>query len=347
MRTILVTVGTSLLSNAKRVLNVENPDPQQLANYLAREAPVRASAETNSLQRLLQEDDRLVFLCSQTPEGKQCATALESHYKRAGHTTQVVEVPDLTYADSSFKMRGLRSLVATLIQQIQDEKKQNRNVIINATGGFKAEITYATVVGLLFDVPVYYIHEAFRDIIELPPTPIKWDYSLIEDHAEFFEWIKADLHSTGEVNDRLRGLPEDIHVLLVEEEGYTSLSPTGEAFYDSYRYWFEQAPSAPTWLSNQAWKTYRNADASVRTRFERVLTQLSKGSWRGKADRVNKSDCLVWPKQHRDERIFFLEGDDGIVRVFELALHSDHSYENLLKRGVWSNNYPQGELWRP
>lgn len=52
-------------------------------------------------------------------------------------------------------MRGLRSLVATLIDQIRQEKKQVREVLINATGGFNAEIAYATLVGLLFDVPVY------------------------------------------------------------------------------------------------------------------------------------------------------------------------------------------------
>jgi len=72
-------------------------------------------------------------------------------------------------------MRGLRSLVATLISLIRKERAGGREVLVNATGGFKAEIAYATLVGLLFDVPVYYIHEAFQDIIEMPPTPIGWD----------------------------------------------------------------------------------------------------------------------------------------------------------------------------
>ncbi len=42
MRTILTTVGTSLLSNARRDLGVEQPDEHQLANYLRQTDPVRA-----------------------------------------------------------------------------------------------------------------------------------------------------------------------------------------------------------------------------------------------------------------------------------------------------------------
>lgn len=62
MRTILVTVGTSLLSNAKRDFKVEHPSDQQLANYLRHTDAEKATAETNSLSRLLQEGDRVILL---------------------------------------------------------------------------------------------------------------------------------------------------------------------------------------------------------------------------------------------------------------------------------------------
>ena len=148
MRTILVTVGTSLLSNAKRDLKDEHPGDRQLANYLCHTDARKASAETNSLSRLLtQGDEHIVFLRSQTDEGRQCAEALARHYEHAKYGTRVIEVPDLTYTESRFKMRGLRSLVAKLIEQIRNEKAQQREVLINATGEFKAEIAYATLVG--------------------------------------------------------------------------------------------------------------------------------------------------------------------------------------------------------
>jgi hypothetical protein len=52
MRTILATVGTSLLGNARRDLPAEQPNAQQLANYLRHTDVIRVSAETNSLSRL-------------------------------------------------------------------------------------------------------------------------------------------------------------------------------------------------------------------------------------------------------------------------------------------------------
>jgi hypothetical protein len=59
MRTILTTVGTSLLHNAKKSMGVEQLNDQQLSNYLHHIDEIKASAETNSLSRLLQEGDRI------------------------------------------------------------------------------------------------------------------------------------------------------------------------------------------------------------------------------------------------------------------------------------------------
>lgn len=347
MRTILTTVGTSLLMNAKRDLKVEKPGEQQLANYVRHTDAEKASAETNSLSRLLQTDDRILFLHSQTDEGKMCAETLRRHYEGKGYNTDLREVPDLTYTESRFKMRGLRSLVATLIDLIRRERQQGREVLINATGGFKAEIAYATLVGLLFDVPVYYIHEAFRDIIEMPPTPISWDYSLLADCEEFFEWIDADLRPTADVDARLRSLPNDIQLLLTQEEGFTCLSPAGEAFYKAYRDRVQQSESIPVLLSSVAYQTYNATEPSVRNLFDRTLVKLRMRELRiNGSDRVSNCDCPVYPKGHRDERLFFFEADDGSVSVCELARHSDQSYERLIERGVRRDNYSDFQLWR-
>jgi putative CRISPR-associated protein (TIGR02619 family) len=339
-----------LLQNARRDIGHQQVDQRQLSNYVSHIEPVRASAETNSLSRLLsQGDERVVFLCSQTEDGRLCADTLRTYYQSARYDSRVIEVPDLTYAESRFKMRGLRSLVATLIGQIRQEKAQGRDIIVNATGGFKAEIAYATLVGLLFDVPVYYIHEAFRDIIEMPPTPISWDYSLLADHEDFFEWINVDLRPAKEVDERLRGRPEDIRLLLAEEDDLTMLSPTGEAFYEAYRERLAQAQNVVIWLSARAWGTYHAVASEVRQLFDRTLSKLRMRELRiSGADRVHNCDCLVFPKGHRDERIFFYETGDGSVRVCELARHSDQSYERLMQRSVQRDGYPENEFqpWR-
>jgi putative CRISPR-associated protein (TIGR02619 family) len=341
MRTILVTVGTSLLTNALRDLRKEKLSTHDIAKYLHDTPPERASAETNSLSRILQKGDRLVFLSSQTEEGKFCAEALRRHYEQQEYQTEILEIPDLTYKESRFKMRGLRSLVATLIDCIRRERQAQREVLINATGGFKAEIAYATLVGLLFDVPIYYIHEAFRDIIQMPPTAIGWDYSLIAEYEEFFEWLSEDLRPTNEVDSRLQRLPrrEEIHLLFVEEEGYTFLSPAGEAFYEAYKTRLDQAQGTPLFLSEKAWRTYEQATPDIKALFDRALRKLRIKELRiSGSDRVANCDCLVFPKGHRDERVFYFE-EKGYLYVCELTRHSDKSYEKAIKEGVNSSDY--------
>lgn len=342
MRTVLVTVGTSLLTNAQKSLQKQKLSDHEIVNYLGRTDPVQASAETNSLSRILQEGDKLIFLHSQTEEGKFCTEALRKYYRGRGYQTESQEIPDLTYKESRFKMRGLRSLVATLIDLIRRERQAQRQVLINATGGFKAEIAYAAVVGLLFDVPVYYIHEAFRDIIQMPPTPIGWDYSLIAEYEEFFEWLSEDLRTTAEVDARLRTLSrsEELHLLLVDEEGYTFLSPTGEAFYEAYKARLEQTERTPVWLSAAAWRTYEQAPPEVKALFDRALRKLRlKELRRSGSDQLRNSDCLVFPKGRRDERLFYFEDDESEVRVCELTRHSDGSYERAIRAGVKRGNY--------
>jgi putative CRISPR-associated protein (TIGR02619 family) len=350
MRTVLTTVGTSLVTNARKALglNMEEAITEaQVANYLRRADPEKASAETNSLSRLLHEDDEIVFLCSQTEEGKKCAEALRRFYDSRGHRAQVREVRDLNYTERRFKMRGLRSLVATLVGLIREERKRGRKVLVNATGGFKAEIAYATLVGLLFDVPVYYIHEAFREIIEMPPTPISWDYSLLADHEEFFEWLFDQERPTREVDARLRDCPRELRLLLSEVEGSTMLSPAGEAFYEAYLDRLQTAQSVPILLSSSAQKAYEAAEPSVREVFDRALRKLRLRDLRvAGSERLSQSDCLVYPKGHRDERLFYFEGKGGRIYVCELARHSDKTYERLRERTPRFADYRDFQPWQ-
>ncbi|MCS6950468.1 MAG: putative CRISPR-associated protein [Armatimonadota bacterium] len=344
MRTIIATVGTSLLNNAERAGKRDD-----LQTYLRFTKPEKASAETNSLSRLLHEGDRIVFLHSQTEEGKRAAEALATFYKNNGHPAELREVTDLQYHESRFKMRGLRALVSVLVEIIRKERSAGREVLLNATGGFKAEIAYATLVGLLFDVPVYYIHEVFQEIIELPPTPISWDFSLIDTYAEFFHWINADLRQTAEVDRRLCLLPDEIRLLLVEEEGYTLLSPTGEAFYEAYLAHVEAAPPTPLYLHQRAVRALESAEPSVQQTLHQRLKRLRVPEMRKQnSHSVHGSDCLVYPSGNVAERILYYVDERGEVRVCEIFWnHSD--YEKALAEGVYRAHYPREQFaqWYP
>ena len=347
MRTILTTVGISLISPAKH--DGKKPNNQDLANYLRHTSAVVASAETNSLSRILRTcDDSIIFLHSQTEDSKLCAKALCTYYKSMGYRSIFKVIPDLTYKESSFKVKGLRSLVSTLIQLIRDHKTSDNEVLINATGGFKAEMAYANLIGLLFNVPVFYIHEAFRDIIEMPAPPIGWDYSLIADHEEFFEWITSDLSSTGRVNERLRALTQsdEVRFLLEEEDGHTLLSPTGEVFFEAFRERQTNYSATPIWLSNNAQTAYNKAAPNVKGLFARTLRKLRDPQLRNSGSgQVGNCDCLVYPRGNRTERLFWFEGEDGNPKVCELARHSDTSYEDLINRGIVKSSYTAFDKW--
>lgn len=251
-----------------------------------------------------------------------------------------MEIADLSYAESRFKLRGLRALVATLAERIERELRQGVEVAINATGGFKAEIAYATLVGLLFDVPVYYIHEQFNELIEMPPVPVAWDYGVLAKWEDFFEWIDAEPRSTADVDRYRPAPPQEVRVLLMDDaDGCTYLSPAGEAFVRAYEYALARSAAVPVYLSAAAQAAYEQAEASVRQLWDRTMTKLrSPELRRTMSDRVGESDCLVFPKGHRAERLFWYE-EDGAVYVCELARHSDESYERLITRGVYRKNY--------
>ncbi|MCS7263677.1 MAG: putative CRISPR-associated protein [Armatimonadetes bacterium] len=340
MRTILVTVGTSLLTNAAKALckKVEELNDAEIANYLRTANPEEASAETNSLSRLLQSEDRIVFLHSDTEEGERCARLLENHYEHQGYEVETERIPDLNYKESRFKMRGLRSLVSTLINRIQKEWDQGREVLINATGGFKAEIAYAVLVGLLFDLPVAYIHERFRDIIEMPPVPIAWDYSLLADHEDFFDWIEKDLRTSAEVEERLKGRPAELRMLLAEEDEYIILSPAGEAFYQAFKRRMAEVESVQVSLSSKAWESYKQMDEQEQNQVDKYLRRLKLPEWRrSNSEQPENSDCLVAPRGHINLRLIYYEQSANELHVVEILRHN--KYERIFRNGVFRNRY--------
>lgn len=345
MRTIITTVGASLLGNAARKLKKHQDEltDEELANFLRMTEPEQASAETNSLSRLSQKEDRIIFLYSDTPEGERCARLLSKYYERQNHSVKLQCIPDLNYQQSRFKLRGLRSLVAVLCELIQREQESQREVLINATGGFKAEIAYATLVGLLFRIPVYYIHERFKDIVDMPPIPISWDYSLLAEHEDFFEWIESDLRSAEEVDRRLRGLPNEVRMLLAEEEGFIFLSPAGEAFYQAFRQRMEQVKRIPVFLSKTAFDQYESSTLADREQIDRYLGRLRLSEWRSKNSRQPaNADCLVALHGRTEWRILYYV-EDGKIKVLEILRHDE--YEQRLSQGVRRDQYSDFRKW--
>jgi putative CRISPR-associated protein (TIGR02619 family) len=336
MRLVINTVGTSLLGFAQRQ-GLTDKTPEALIACIRKAGEVMACAETNALSRILNDGDRLLFLYSDTEDGEYASHALQEYYKQKGYLSERKRICGLSYSHNRFMYNGLKSLVNMLIDEIRMAQALQIETVINATGGFKAEIAYATLVGLLFKVPVYYIHEIFQDVITMPVTPINWDYSLIAEYKEFFEWIQKEYRRTEKVKSRMQAMPQNLALLLEDDpEGYTTLSPAGQVFFSAFEK--ELSSSPPIYLSAEAKRFYERLDSTRKKRIDITFDKLRIECLRtGGSGRVGQSDCLVYPRGDCQERLFYYETAEGI-NICEIAFHGDN-YEELQKRGVKRNRY--------
>jgi len=258
MRDILIcTVGTSLIGNIE---HSDNPKLKKLyedknAKGLAVELCGVSSdarlcgAEINSINSIIEKGhltskNLLKLLVSDTESGKFIGQVLKQYFGNARNRNRFEEVDcevveGLTDTDVyRFKTEGLRNLV----RKIGDTalKYTSNRILINATGGYKAQISFAGMIGQALDIPVCYLFERFTEVIELPPQPVSFDLSFWLEYSDFF----FDLDEIIDTGKKLE-LTDDRFAALVEhiEEDckylYT-LSPTGQLFHESLQHHFRR-----------------------------------------------------------------------------------------------------------
>jgi len=173
MQTIIMTVGTSLLTNPDKNLEPQRPwlgqktigDPEQALAWMKRTDLELISAETNTYYRLdPTPGDALVLLHSATPHGLECARILKLFFERELGQQQVSLVP-LPGIDYELEGSSLERM-AELLKQLAESAKGI--VTFAATGGFKAQAMIMAVVGSQLGVPVCYIHEQYKSLVYLP-----------------------------------------------------------------------------------------------------------------------------------------------------------------------------------
>jgi hypothetical protein len=87
-------------------------------------------------------------------------------------------------------------------------------VAIDATGGYKAQIAVAVVLGQALGIPVFYKHERFNETIAFPPLPVSLDYTLLGAHADLLAAVERNATLT---EGDLRDADERLLVFLNEE----------------------------------------------------------------------------------------------------------------------------------
>ena len=214
--TLISTVGTSLLSNIKGQYRTDFDvseevqkelqallkagNPSILAAHLAK-LPADAKicgAEINSIEDAIKrrrvEPRQLFFMVSDTKDGEFVGKILESYYVERDisglQLADSIKIDDLQdEKPNRFRVYGLRNLVRELGQLVR--RYTSEAVVIDATGGYKAQIAIAVVFGQVLQISVLYRHERFSEIIDFPPLPVAFDYSLLGENAALMAAFEA------------------------------------------------------------------------------------------------------------------------------------------------------------
>jgi putative CRISPR-associated protein (TIGR02619 family) len=173
MQTIIMTVGTSLLTNPDKDLQPQRPwvgqknigDPQRALAWMKKVDLELISAETNTYLRLdPTSNDALILLHSETPDGLECAQILKLFFEQELGQQQVslVPLPGINYELEGSSLERM----AELLKQLAESARGI--VTFAATGGFKAQAMIMAVVDSQLGVPVCYIHEQYKSLVYLP-----------------------------------------------------------------------------------------------------------------------------------------------------------------------------------
>jgi putative CRISPR-associated protein (TIGR02619 family) len=221
---------------------LQRGDAEQAGRLLAREPALgrKLSAELNSIACMLEQDLvsplRLFLFTSDTREGRLVGAALHAALEAAFKKVEMVCVKGLQDADARrFRRVGLRELARLLARPIGEYGAEQ--CAINATGGYKAQIAVAVLVGQALGIPVYYLFERFPEIISFPPLPVALDLTVWSEYADVFHRL-ADRNEEPEtmLGDALRP-GERLEPLLerVDLDGvpYVALSPIGQVLHEA------------------------------------------------------------------------------------------------------------------
>ncbi len=318
-RLLIVTVGTSLLTNRDdRPWAGWNgrsgdplPDAAAVETWLARTDPVQASAETNTLQAIgVQDSDRLLFLHSDTPEGRFCSERLQHFYADVMKCRDVAgrSLTALGYAHASFSQRGLKVLVQEAIKAVNQAREQALDPVFCATGGFKAEIAFLNLLGALLEVEVYYIHEQFREIVRLPRLPLEWNTEWVLSRQDFFEWIDEEPRPSAEVENWLKADPELRPLIEDAGDGCSYLNAAGDLLFRVAR---EFGPRA-------TWPTEVAVPPDKKNGLSDVEHHRPKG-WQNFVFRLCQIDCVSRvsydESAYGGEKVKILDSDNGTIAV--------------------------------
>jgi len=236
---IIVTVGISLLSNFRRI-SKKKIDYKTIVPLLKfiEETGIKSSAEIESIEKLRQKqvnitEGKFYLLVSDTKDGRFVGKVLKLYFRTLNYNVEIIKIKGLVPQAKEFAKIGLVNFINSVADIIE---KHSGNAIINATGGYKAEISYATVLGILYKLKVYYLFDNFEEIIDLPQLPLNFDFNYFKKYYENMEMV-LNTASFEYAKDCYEKLPEILKPLFFVNEnlGKFYLTPNGVAFMRAYK----------------------------------------------------------------------------------------------------------------
>ncbi len=183
---------------------------------------------------------KIVFLVSDSEEGTLSGQILEEYFSNhrdfSGIAIKHDVISGLQDGDPKrFKTKGLPNLVRKIGDHIRAVGGPEI-VAIDATGGYKAQIAIAVLVGQALDLPVFYKHERFDSIIDFPPMPISLDFSVLAENAHLLVSLEREGTLT---SDEISGIGPKLRVFLNEEpcDGKVlyELNAVGQIYLTAFR----------------------------------------------------------------------------------------------------------------
>jgi putative CRISPR-associated protein (TIGR02619 family) len=249
---ILATVGTSLLNHLKRELRSDNVPRKKALSYVKGRQPTDPvlGAEINSIEHLVNglklttgvthPPFHLALLVSDTTDGQWTGELLKDYFSSVHRfkSVQWYTVEGLTPDDPTrFARVGLRSLVRESSRLLREAGNKSLFRVINATGGFKAQISFAGLIGQTLGIPVVYQFETFPVCVEMPPMPVDFDRECWLTHYDLFARL-SERRAMTEDEFPFREVDPIIRELLdkCEEDGKSlyALSPILELMHQGF-----------------------------------------------------------------------------------------------------------------
>ncbi len=262
-KTLICTAGTSLYSNFTR----ERQQNDEICEIFKRfedqnfigfskellkmdETERLLGAEISSIYHLLNkkkeiEIDKILFLVSETELGKHIGETLSLYYNSSAYNqSKKKDFADYKIVEklndenpTDFKNHGLRNLVKEISQEVKSSGTDN--VVINSTGGYKAQTLFAGVIGQSLGIPVYYLFERFNEIIELPPQPISFDPEFwFENQGTFYSLERGGYVGEDFAQEWFDSKDSRFDsLMIIEKENdkkFLMFSPTGEMFHQAF-----------------------------------------------------------------------------------------------------------------